>query len=196
MEMGNTPCLFYCPIHKAVNRWGVCLKVQDNKTKKKGEYKRTALVSFCLTYAPLIMSLFEKVFLNYFSNVSHGSDCCGKPCPHIRGHYLKNFFYGAWAWLLENSVCVTGNWGFWLVPVPLTTSFRVQTLLMPTCIRRKMADRTKIVLVLTRVPSRTDKCTCSLPLYWGRRLLLSTIYYSVIFTSNQTSLSAHKNDSP
>lgn len=93
--MGNTPWLFYCPIHKAISRWSVCLKVQD----KKCDYKRMALVLFCLMYAPLIMSLYEEVFLNYFSNVSHGSDCCGRPCPHVRGHYLKNivFFYGAWA---------------------------------------------------------------------------------------------------
>lgn len=30
---GNTPCLFYCPIHKAVSRWSVCLKDLDKKKK-------------------------------------------------------------------------------------------------------------------------------------------------------------------
>lgn len=161
---------------------------------KKCEYKRTALVLFGLMYAPLIMSLYEKVFLNYFSSVSHGSDCCGRPCPHVRGRYLKKHRLFLWCLgLILRKLCLRDRkLGFLACAFCLTTSFRV---FVPTRIRRKMADITKIVLVLT-FSSRTDKCTCSLPLCWGRRLLLSTLYYSVIFTSNQTSLSVHKSDSP
>lgn len=151
--MRNTPCLFHCPIHKAVSRWSVCLKVQDNTHKKKCEYKRTAPVSFCLMYAPLIMSLFEKVLPNYFSNVSHGSGCCGRPCPHVRGHYLKKHRLFLWRLgLILRKLCSRDRKrGFWACACCLTASFRVQTLLMPTCVRRKMADRTEIVLVLTFV---------------------------------------------